>query len=139
MGRKRKANFAGFETARRDSPFLRITQDMMQSKAWLQLDVYDVTVYIYLKNKFRVNNTKGTDNRHNLSLTYSEMKNWMCKDRFTRSIDNLLKYGFVDLVAHKPQNRRPTIYSLSARWQKFGEADYEEVKRPKASRKTGKK
>jgi len=92
---------------------------MLASEAWQALSVYEWTLYMEIKRKFNGSNEK------NLSLTYREGKALMSKYRFTRAIDRLIEVGLIDLIEHRPQSRRATIYGLSVRWQYFGTEYFE--------------
>lgn len=131
--RARKANFETFESRTANSKYLRITADMLKSKAWAELDAYDITSYLYFKQKYHVK-SNGDTNGKDISLTYEEMKSVMCHDRFKKSVDNLLRVGFIDLVKHRPQIRECTIYGLSSRWHKYGQEDFKTHQRVKYTR-----
>jgi len=107
---------------------------MLRSKAWAELDAYDVTAYINFKSKYHVKST-GENNSKDISLTYEEMGAVMSWGRFKKSIDNLLRVGLIDIVRHKPQAREATIYGLSVRWHKYGEEDFVIRQRPTTTRK----
>ncbi len=59
----------------------------------------------------------------------------MSWDRFKKSIDKLLQVGLIDIVKHRPQNRKATIYGLSSRWHKYGQEDFVKRQRPTLKRK----
>ncbi len=130
----KKANFKSFESRKVNSKHIRIAEDMMESKAWKELDPYDITAYMNFKRKYYVR-SDHTDSSKDISLTYEGMGHLMSPERFKKSIDNLIRVGLIDLEKHKPQTREATIYSLSARWHKFGNEDFVERKRPMLKRK----
>lgn len=131
----RQANFKPFESRTANSRYARITLDMMNSKAWSELDPFDITAYLYFKSKYFEKRTDGSDNRKDISLTYDEMRQQMSPDRFKKSIDNLVAYGFIDIIKHSPHTRDATIYALSARWQEYGTDDFKKHNRVKLSRR----
>jgi len=110
---------------------------MTESKAWKALTVYEHSLYLHFKIKYR-----GVTTSRNLSFTYEEAKELMSAKRFTKAIDRLIETGFIDLVEHRPLTpgkQNCTIYGLSARWRSYGAEDYVPSKRPKISRaQTGK-
>jgi hypothetical protein len=131
--RARKANFEAFECRTANSKYLRITADMMRSKAWAELDPFDITAYVYFKEKYHVKST-GENNARDISLTYKEMEAVMSWGRYKKSVDNLLRVGLIDLVKHRPHTRDCTIYGLSSRWHKYGQEDVKTHQRVKFSR-----
>ncbi len=133
---QRKANFKPYESrsASGSIKHLRITHNMLNSKAWQQLDPYDITTYLYFKSKY-YKKKNGDFNYKNISLTYGEMEPVMSWGRFKKSIDNLLRVGLIDIVRHRPQARDATIYGLSSRWHKYGEKDFVKRQRPTIKRK----
>lgn len=133
--KNKKATFKKFESRKANSKYIRITKDMMESEAWAKLDVYDTNAYIHFKSKYYENNRIKTSNEKDISLTYKEMSKAMSSDRYKKSIDNLLEYGFIDIVKHSPQTRDATIYGLSSRWHDYGNGNFKKASRPKLSRK----
>ncbi len=131
--RARKANFETFESSTANSKYLRITADMMRSKAWAELDAYDISAYLYFKQKYHVK-SNGDTNVKDISLTYEEMESVMSWGRFKKSIDKLLQVGLIDIIKHRPQTRAPTIYGLSSRWHKYGQEAFVIRHRPTLKR-----
>ncbi len=132
MGRKKQTwKFKDFESATANGRWVRIAGDMLQSKAWEQLDVYEQVLYLHMKNKFRVNK-HGESNDRNISFTYEEGQKLMSKPRFTKAIDKLIEVGFLDLVEHWRHSKKPTIYGLSVRWKDYNTKDFKKKIRPKA-------
>lgn len=79
----------------------------------------------------------GSSNARNISFTYEEGMKLMSKARFTKALDRLIELGFIDIVDHWAQSRKPTIYGLSARWHRYGTDKFVEKPRPQAkSRRT---
>jgi len=107
---------------------------MLRSKAWQELDAYDITTYIYFKSKYHVK-SNGENNSTDISLTYEEMEPVMSWGRFKKSIDALLRVGLIDIIRHSPQTRNATIYGLSSRWHKYGADGFIKRQRPTISRK----
>jgi len=129
---KKTWKFRASESRREQDRHLRITEDMLESEAWKQLDVYERDLYINLKRKFWINTQNGQSNERNIAFTYSEGRALMTPKRFTKSIDKLIEVGLIDLVEHWPHCRRATIYGLSARWHNFGTDHFQKQTRIKA-------
>ena len=134
MARKKKPTHRSFESNNEHGRFAKITIDMMNSPAWRALSVYEVALYLAIKSKYKGVNKSGQDNSQDLSFTYKEGLQLMSKDRFIIAIDRLLETGFIDLIEHLPQARRPTIYGLSARWREYGTPEFKKQARGKLKR-----
>jgi len=137
MARKKQTwRFKDFESFSNNGRWTRIAGDMIQSKAWKALGVYEQSLYLHMKNKFRVNK-QGDSNERNISFTYEEGQQLMSKARFIKAIDRLIEVGFIDLVEHWQHSKRPTIYGLSTRWKDYGTEQFKkEHQRTKAKSKT---
>jgi hypothetical protein len=139
MPRKtRKANFEPYESKAENSNYLRITHNMLNSEAWQALDPYDITAYLYFKSKY-TRKKNGDYNHSDISLTYKEMEEFMSWGRFSKSIDNLIRVGLIDMVRHSPHTRDATIYGLSSRWHNYKTPEFKEQKRVKLARPRCKK
>ncbi len=132
MGRSKQTwRFKEFESTTTNGRWVRIAGDMLISEAWQQLSVHDQVLYLHMKNKFRVNK-HGEGNEKNISYTYNEGQKLMSKARFTKAIDKLIEVGLIDLVEHWQHSKKPTIFGLSSRWQKYGEKDLKTQLRKRA-------
>lgn len=58
-------------------------------------------------------------NRYNLSLTYREVMNKMSSLLFTRSIWELIGFGFLDLKRTGRLERYCSLYGISDRWKRL--------------------
>ena len=79
-------------------------------------------------------------NNGKIEFTYSEAKRWLgiTDKTFTRSIDELLRTGFIDITkADFGIDRTKTQYAISKRWEKFNTPDFVETKRPERPFKVG--
>ena len=103
--------------------FYMLTKKMMDSKAWAKLDSYDKEIFIHIAIKFT------GENKNDLSLTYEEAKQLQCEHRFKKSIDHLVKYGFIDIISSGGVWRKCNIYGLSERWRGYGSDNFKEGKR----------
>ena len=132
MGQKRirKANFNSFESRSENSPYARITKNMVTSQAWQQLNCYEQTLYLHMKLKY--NGKPGSE--RDISFTYAEGQKLMSKKTFTRSMDKLIEVGLIDLVTHRPFSAACNIYGLSRRWHNYGTNDFKIMSRPKFNR-----
>lgn len=132
MARKKKPTHRSFESNNEHGRFAKITIDMMNSPAWRALSVYEVALYLAIKSKYKGVNKSGQDNSRDLSFTHAEGQLLMSKARFIKAIDRLIATGFIDLIEHFPQSRRPTIYGLSDRWRDYGKPEFKEQARVKS-------
>ena len=103
--------------------FYMLTKKMMDSKAWAKLDSYDKEIFIHIAIKYTGKNKKD------LSLTYKEAKQLQSEHRFKKSIDHLVKYGFIDIIKSGGVWRKCNIYGLSERWRGYGTSNFKEGKR----------
>ena len=72
MGRKRK---------RYSKPFVQIFNEMLKSKAYLELSHSAFRAYIHIKSKFNGNNAKD------LSFTYDEATKIMQKHTYSKALE----------------------------------------------------
>jgi len=108
-----------------EKPFYGLTEKMVKSKAWAELDSYDKEAFLHIAIK-----CKGEENKHDLSLTYEEAKKFgQSAHRFKDSIDHLVEYGFIDIVKSGGVWKKCNIYGLSERWRGYGSKNYKEGKR----------
>lgn len=128
MKRKVSYRFKPFESKTEGGRHLRITLNMMESKAWSELSSYAIQAYLLIKIKY------SGGNEDDISLTYKEGMEHMTKRRFTKAIDELIEHGFIVMVKHRQNTRECNIYGLSDMWQKYGTEGFMIVKRP--SKKT---
>lgn len=122
---KKDFEFKPFESMTKTAKYLRITNNMMESKAWNQLSCYAMVIYLHIKSKYNHNNAD------NISLTYSEAGKLMNKRTFTKAIDELINHGFIELLEQNWTARRPNIYGLSSMWQHYGTSCFKVKQRQK--------
>jgi len=140
IGRKKQTwRLQDFESKTDNGRWTRVAGDMLESKAWQQLTVYEIAVYLHMKNKFRVKNT-GEHNGRDISFTYNEAvtKLKMGRARFTKAIDTLLAVGLIDMVEHNPHSPQATIYGFSSRWQLYGTDNFKTQNRVRRRQYTDK-
>ncbi len=117
------------------------TLEGIESAAWDKLSrdaVFAITEFYKKFNGY---------NRYDLSLTYKEVRKKMSNRPFSRSIWELIGYGFIDVRRFGRLERNCSIYGLSNRWRHLSEKpevlnqiekllkEIERLKRERASRK----
>ncbi len=116
-------------------------RELFHHPAWEALNGTDKTVLGHFWCKRRPVKNKKTGewyllNNGEIMYTYDEAKrNGILASRFTRSLDNLIKYGWLDITrTGAGQVRTTTLYAMSERWRKWGTAEFQEAARPKKAR-----
>ena len=111
---KQQYEFKLFESAsKKPKHYLRLTDNMMDSKAWKALSCQAIVVYLNIKKKYNFTN------ENDLSFTYKEGLELMNKRTFTRAMDNLIENGFIYIV-RQGLLKQCSIYGLSKEWQYYG-------------------
>lgn len=121
-----------------------LEQNMIKSKAWLELRGAAQSVYLIFRTKCRMERTTGKPgkrgmviaNNGELVFTYAEAQKiyGISKSRFRRSIDELITKGFVDIAATgMGVHKVTTFYALSERWRFYGTEHFQHVNRPEPS------
>lgn len=82
---------------------------------WEKLDMSAVGVFMKFYDKF------NGYNRYDLSLTYREVKRKMSSLIFTRSLWQLIGFGFLDIRRTGRLMRNCSLYGISNRWRKLCE------------------
>ena len=80
------------------------------------------------------------ENNGKIVFTYAEAskKFGITRPRFQRALDDLIKYGFIDISHHGGgMNHDYSTYSISERWKDYGTEKFEKKLRPKDTRKLG--
>ncbi|WP_160676749.1 hypothetical protein [Clostridium sp. C8-1-8] len=131
MVKKKKKIYESFETWGK-SNFISIYIDMINSKAWKELNAYDITLYVYFKSKFHrkvLNGIVENSNKDNITFpkkTYGSKldeigyEDIMNQRTFFNSIDKLIELGFIRVVQHRWTIRESTIYGFSDMWKNYG-------------------
>jgi len=104
-------------------PFYMLTEKMVQSKAWEELDSYDKEAFTHIAIKY------NGKNKVDLSLTYKEANRLQSNHRFKDSIDHLVEYGFIDVIESGGVWKKCNIYGLSERWRLYGTDKFVKGKR----------
>ncbi len=119
MARARKKKDYGLKPFEKDvksadNHHIRVTRNMMESVAWKALTVYSRVLYIEMKLKY------VGSNENDISFTYAEGEALMSKHTFTKSIDQLIDHGFIQIIRQGWSIREPNIYGFHIMWQQFG-------------------
>lgn len=129
MPRKKKDyGFKPFEGTSTKGRHLRITHSMLESKAWKELSVHSIALYIHMKAKFNY------DNENNISFTYAEGQQLMTEQTFSKSLDQLNDLGFIKVIKSGWTTRTPSIYGFSDQWKYYGTDKFNVTPRPKRKR-----
>ncbi len=128
-GGKRKKKDYGFKpfekSTNADNRHIRITLDMMESKAWKKLTAHSKMVYQEMKAKYT------GSNENNISFTYKEATEIMNERTFTKCIDQLIECGFIKLIEQNWATRKSNIYGFNDQWKLFATAKIEVKPRKK--------
>jgi len=128
--KKKKATFESFESLNPNDRYFRITHSMFVSKPWNHTSIYAHEVYCLMKHKFTRNDSKGTNNKDDISLTYSEINGVMNSRTFTKAIDELIEHGFIVINSFGRYSRTANIYGFSDMWKLYGTEKFKVIKRP---------
>lgn len=113
--KKKQKQFRSFESSEIindfKEPYISITKSMLTNEKWLNLNYSSQIIYLYMK--------LWSYGRQEFQFSYSLALN-ICKSRttFKKSIDELVKNGFIEI---KRISKRPgigTTYSFSNNWYK---------------------
>lgn len=99
-------------TVKKCKRYLRITNNMMESKAWENLTCHAMALFMHIKIKYNFTNDD------NISFTYVEGKKLMDKKTFTKAIDKLIDNGFIYIVK-QGLLKECSIYGFSKEWQYY--------------------
>lgn len=128
MARRKKKDY-GFKPFEKssgaDNRHIRITLDMLESSAWKKLTPYSILIYLNMKARYT------GSNENDISLTYTEASELMNPRTFTKSIDQLIELGFIELVEQNWNKRKPNVYGFSEQWRYFGTAKFDVKQRKK--------
>jgi len=103
---------------RRTPPFVKLLNELIDSKAWQELSCYARTVYIEIHRKY------NGSNNGNLSYTYREARKIMSSKRFTKALKELVSNGLIDIVRSGGLYKKPNIFGLSDRWKFYGQENF---------------
>lgn len=130
---KRKPKDYGFKPFEKepipDNSHIRITLNMMRSRAWKELTAHSKELYGEMKAKY------NGSNENDISFTYAEGELLMNKKTFTKSLDQLIDLGFIKVVRQSWTTRECSIYGFHTMWQYYGTHKFEVKSRLKRSKK----
>lgn len=125
MARKSKFTPNNFENVGKSKLSATIYASMLQSPAWYALSPKAQQLYIYMKlqlygQKPLDSEKYGEDcfvfNRAMYTTVYPIYKNGA---QFRRDRDQLIRYGFIEIVECGRTTRTKNIYRFSAKWQEL--------------------
>ena len=117
---RRKATFHNFESRDSTGKFVRISTNMMDSDAWLDLSIH--ARYLYLEMKRRYN---GGECR-TFNFPHSVGRKLMAPRAFTKAVNQLITHGFIFHVTYNRNARITTEYRFAADWQHWPEVSERE-------------
>lgn len=130
MDKKGSYDFKLFESKeKKPKKYLRLADNMMNSKAWLKLSCFAIALYVTIKAKYNFTN------ENDLSFTYQEGYKLMAKATFTKALDELIDYGFIYIVRQGTLNKECTIFGLSSEWRFYDTSAFEVKHRVKRIKK----
>lgn len=88
--------------------------DMTDSAAWTSLTDSAIWLYIEMRKSFKHKN--GGNSR--LRLPYKNVAWRMARGTYTKSMRQIVRFGFLRIVEHGGLPKRPTIYALSESWKR---------------------
>ncbi|MCE5257201.1 MAG: hypothetical protein LLF89_10205 [Spirochaetaceae bacterium] len=128
----------------KSSPNMIVEKELVGTKAWLALGGIAPQIYLLFlrRRRFEKAGRKGNKkyictNSQELVFPYREAENkfGVLQPRFRRAIDQLIEFGFLDIVSHgNGTAKMPTIYGLSERWRKYGTPEFEAKSRVQIKR-----
>jgi len=102
----------------RHPPFVMLTNELIDSKAWKELSCYARTVYIEIKRRY------NGKNDGNLSYTYREASKIMHRLTFTKALRELVNNGLIDIIRSGGLYKKCNIFGLSDRWKFYGQENF---------------
>jgi len=130
----------------RRSRVIVIESELIQSNAFRELGKNAIIVYMFFLSKRRIEKTgrKGNEriiiaNNGQIQFTYAEAKEklGLGAKQFTRAIDELIEYGFIELAQKGAAFGNPSLYRISTNWQNFGNVAFNIPKRKKRESEIG--
>lgn len=102
-------------------PYTQIEHKLVNSEAFKKLRPHTKWLYVEFRLRYYGNNP-----RH-IVFAEREIKGVMNLVTFRAGYKSLIKFGFIDLVERGGFYRKPHIFGLSKRWEKYGTKEFEEV------------
>lgn len=92
-------------------PFVYITREMLKSKAFKKLTNASRVTYLLFQAQIK------SSGQTEIILTYTQTEEFMNNHTFSRSVKQLLKFGFIKKKQEGGLYRRTNIYSFSEDWR----------------------
>lgn len=92
-------------------PFAYITREMLKSKSFKELT--NASRFTYLLLQAQIKSREQTE----VILTYTQVEEYMNRNTFSRSIKQLVKFGFIKKKQKGGLYRTTSIYSFSEKWR----------------------
>lgn len=106
MARKSKKLFYSFESFRENGAFTKISNDMINSKAWKEISLRQQGLYLHLKTKFTKYKNQDT-NVNDISIPKSEASTlYGDLKTFRKDIDILIDKGFIRQIQARLEYKR---------------------------------
>ncbi|MCB7128411.1 MAG: hypothetical protein J3T61_02590 [Candidatus Brocadiales bacterium] len=103
----------------RDNKIALIRRPMWQSTAWRSLKGRDVQVYLHALMEHNPTKHEG----HIFCLPISQLRYLGSKNSITKSLNNLVEHGFLDIIQYGGLYKGATKYTLSDRWETWEPPD----------------
>ena len=130
MGRKKKFKPNTWESVGENTLSATLYSTMLQSKAYKSLSNNAKVLYTYMKLQLYGQKNVPDPDGLNRACFYFNKAMWLDDKehpesyglykngkQFKRDIDQLVKYGFIDVVEDNHTTRKKNIYSFSYRWK----------------------
>lgn len=99
----------------RYDPFVKLDYEMLDSAAWKKLSDSSIWCYIELKKSFSI----IKDGSYHLTLPYRKHLYHHATETISKSLKELLNFGFIDVIQRGGLFKKPSIYRLSDRWKQI--------------------
>lgn len=119
------------------STHIRVERKLLKSPAWFALTgaATQVLMLFLLRRQMEQVGPKGKAewtirNNGEIVFTYSEAekKYGITRARFSRAIKDLVRVGFIDVYERGTSwEHKPSYYSISNRWRKYGKPDFQKA------------
>jgi hypothetical protein len=112
-------------------PFVPLTWDMLNHKAYIELPPSAAKALPYFLGKVKVKNGDLQKYSNEFQFSYREaQKLGFALATFSKIIGNLIKHGFIDPVSKgglRGKGKSCNIFKLSERWRSYDKSDFEQV------------
>ena len=112
-------------------PFVPLTWDLLNSKAYIDLPASPAKALPYFLGKVKASYNNPQRYLMEFSFSYSEGKRLgFASATFSHIIKELIKKGFIDPVDKgglRSDGKSYNIFRLSKRWQQYGNADFKVI------------